>query len=404
MNRTIRTYDELIQYVRAFAEKESQRVMIVVGAAGLSKSTVLQTATSNATWLKGILSPWILYRSLHDLPDDRSSCVVIDDVDRFFKEKDGVSVLKQVFDTSETRTVMWNRANSEIRKGDVQASFETRARVCLICNELSRQNENVLAVHNRGYVIQFKPDAAEVHRYVGEWFTDEVVYDFVGEWLRFVESPSCRDYVIASHAREAGLNWQRDLLETWGVDDEIITVSKLLSQHFATERERVQAYKDETGKSQADYYRRAATLKAGEIEKTDFSVSQDSESMPLVAARKAAVLAGESEKPGLSIPPPSEGVPQFLVERLVAREIAPVFAAYDPSKRSKVFRLRTESGSGQIVFQPNGSAFLNFGESQDVYYSRSCDSDPVIACRSFFTGRHQWQLVEPYKPAVGVSA
>lgn|GEM_PF-2624337 len=273
MNRTIRTYDELIQYVRAFAEKESQRVMVVIGAPGLSKSTVLQSATTDATWLRGILSPWILYRSLHDLPDE-SSCVVIDDVDRFFKEKDGVSVLKQVCDTSEVRTVMWNRANSEIRSGDVQASFETKARVCLICNELSRQNENVLAVHNRGYVINFKPDAEEVHRYVGQWFKDEIVYEFVGEWLKFIDAPSCRDYVIASNAREAGLNWQRDLLETWGVDDEIITVSKLLSEHFGTERERVQAYKDRTGKSQADYYRRAATLKAGEVEKLDLSTSQ----------------------------------------------------------------------------------------------------------------------------------
>lgn len=257
MKLKVTTYDELERWSEAFAAEKMQ-VFVVVGNPGLQKSTIVRKAVADqARWVEGTVSAFRLYCELHY---HKNKPFVIDDVDNLYSDKHAVRLLKCLCQTEERKTVAWHTNASTLIAEGIEREFETTTRVCIIANEWRAVNRNVGAVEDRGVVIHFRPDAAEVHERAQPWFKDEEIFSFIGQHLHLVTEPSMRDYVNAASVKQAGMDWKAALLQTWDLSPREMLVAQLRwDKSFNSEEERVRAFtkqlQGQRGASRATYFR-----------------------------------------------------------------------------------------------------------------------------------------------------
>ena len=70
-------------------------------------------------------------------------------------------------------------------------------------------------VVNRGTVAFFEPTAEETHRFVGTWFQDDEIYEFIGSNIAEIPRHSIRFYTTANELKRLNLPWQETLVESW---------------------------------------------------------------------------------------------------------------------------------------------------------------------------------------------
>ena len=123
------------------------------------------------------------------------------------------------------------------------------------------------AVTDRGHFLNFVPTALEVHRQVadGKWLLDDEIYDYIGENLHLITTPSMRYYAKAKELKNSGLPKWRDLVLNMlapNLDAKAVEiVTKLSGDSTMTESTRVDAFRRLTGLSRATYFRYKAVLK-----------------------------------------------------------------------------------------------------------------------------------------------
>lgn len=251
-------YDELEEFAHKFADS-LLNLVAVVGTAGLRKSRIFVNALERTKvpycLLKGHLKPFILYQLLYQ---HRDQLIVIDDADSLFSDRSCIPLLKSLLERETTKVVSWH--SRAIDDDTIPRSFTTRSKVAILCNEWRTVNENMRAVEDRGHFIHFVPSVIEVHHNVQKsgWFDDEEVFDFIQDHLHLIVEPSMRYYVKAAEMRRAGIDdWQGKTLQMVNCDMErLAIVRRLLNDpSYASEAERVIAYVELTGRSQATYYR-----------------------------------------------------------------------------------------------------------------------------------------------------
>lgn len=201
------------------------------------------------------------FRLFCELWHHRDMPVVIDDVDSLYTDKNAIRLLKCLCQTEAVKTVGWHTNTMLLNTEGIPREFQTRTRVAIIANEWKTLNRNVGAVQDRGILIHFQPSPEEVHERVGAWFNDREVYDFVGSHIHMIAEASMRDYVNASSAKQAGLDWQEALMTTWGFTEKERLAARLkMDPAFTTEQQRVAAFKACGGGSRATYFRVAKRL------------------------------------------------------------------------------------------------------------------------------------------------
>lgn len=258
METKILTYQELTRLVNYFANEGSN--IIVVGAPGLSKTTIVEKAVGDlGRKLDGNVTAFELYKLLHRHKDE---LIILDDIDSLYNNQSAVRLLKQACQTTSVKTVSWHSKAPDIGDGadQVPATFETTSRFIIIANEWKTRNQNVGAIVDRGILLNFEPSPEEVHRYVSGWFNDDEVLQFIGLLLPAATAVSARVYIQASHLRKAGLPWQRLICSTLGVSERTQKLIELESSRLKP-MERAKAYQEATGVSQAAYYRHIKKLK-----------------------------------------------------------------------------------------------------------------------------------------------
>ena len=167
------SYERLEQYLRAFAEGHFG-LLILVGDGGLAKSRSVQAVLNGrACWIEGNASPFGMYVKLYR---HRDQFVVIDDVDALYADRSGVRLLKCLCQTEEEKSVAWHSDTHSLEPQGIPREFTTKSRVVIISNDWKTLNKNVAALQDRGHVLLFQPDAAEVHRKAGTWFDDPEIY------------------------------------------------------------------------------------------------------------------------------------------------------------------------------------------------------------------------------------
>lgn len=262
---TVTAYSQLDRYLSAFADG-GLHLMMILGRHGTGKtervkamwshgrSLRLRPSTSSDTlFLGGHVSAFGLYQQLWAF---RDCPVVIDDLDKLYAQTDCVGILKQLCDITPTKRLSWC-SQSTSRSMDTPAEFETSSTVILIANEWRSVSAELRALEDRALIIHFDPTNDELHESIRPWFLDEAVHDFIGSVLRFVPKVSIRHYLKGEALRRAGLSdWREILLRMLLQDSSLAWVVRLqLDQTMTTERQRIEKFIVETGKSRPTYYR-----------------------------------------------------------------------------------------------------------------------------------------------------
>ena len=238
------TYGRLEQYLRAFAEGHFG-LLILVGSGGLAKSRSVRAALNGqACWIEGNATPFGMYLKLYR---HRDRFVVIDDVDAFYADRSGVRLLKCLCQTEDEKSVAWHSDARSLERQGIPREFTTKSRVAIICNDWKTLNKNVAALQDRGHVLMFQPDAAEVHRKAGTWFDDPEIYDWFAKNLHRVREPSLPHYVRARELTAAGMDWTEVLAAESENKRARLSAELLASGAHATTAERVQAFVERGG-------------------------------------------------------------------------------------------------------------------------------------------------------------
>jgi len=260
----VSTYDDLHEHALSFAAGR-YNLLILLGDPGLGKSQALRHSLGNRrhVYLDNHASAFGLYQLLHR---HRDEMVVIDDLDGLYADRGMVRLIKALCNTDPVKTLRWHSRHPDIgcEPGKVPAEFQTRSQVCLIANEWKTLNANIAAIEDRGIVIDFRPNAGEVHVRTRGWFDDPVVYDYIERHLGLIARPSMRHYVHGRCLREAHPNrWQSMLLELMGVDPRVRVLATLLDDaRYRTQEERAVAFESMGLGDRSTYYRWKKKLEA----------------------------------------------------------------------------------------------------------------------------------------------
>lgn len=253
---TKRTWAELEAYLAAFASEEPTRLnlLILVGNPGLGKSRSVKKALGDMPhcYVEAYATAFQLYRHLYRR---RHRPVVIDDVDNLLAQASAKPLLKSLCQTEPVKRMAWHSAAKQLEADGIPKAYSTRSNVCIIANEWRSLDTHIKAIQDRGTVIFFEPNPATVHEKAGEWFADQEIYNFVGQHLHLIKSPSLRTYVTALSWKNNGIAWREELIEIW-TDENMRRIWSLEHDpELQTVEQRVGRYRENGWGSRAKYFR-----------------------------------------------------------------------------------------------------------------------------------------------------
>ena len=154
---TLTTYDELEQFVEAFA-RGNLNLLIVIGRAGIAKSqTIRQAAGDDTCWIESNATAFGICNKVYEHKDE---LIVIDDVHSLYSDRSCVRLFKCLYQTDSEKRVAWHTAAAT---GNLPSESFTKSRVCIIANDWKSLGANTAAVEDRGHLIIFDPTPKEVH-------------------------------------------------------------------------------------------------------------------------------------------------------------------------------------------------------------------------------------------------
>ena len=177
----------------------------------------------------------------------RDAPVCIDDADDFFADARNREQTKHISETDKFKLMVHSTLAKELVAQDVPQEFWTTSPVCLIRNVWDSQDHTTNAIESRGTVIVFEPTWAEAYAYIGEWFWDQEIYDYLWEKLPLLREPDIRLMRKAYDLKTSnipGLPW-RSVIDRHAADDAHILVAEYLTKdvaHFGGEEQRIAAW------------------------------------------------------------------------------------------------------------------------------------------------------------------
>ena len=254
----IMTYDKLDSFADEFAAGAYDFIGII-GNCGLGKSQAFSNRLSAGVYclISGASTPFQVYQELYH---HRDQPVIFDDADDLWLSPKARPMLKQLCETNmESTPRLVSYRSREIERLGLPTSFKTSSKVAIICNNWPK---GLNTVSGRGIILYFCPNAYEVHERVRleEWFDDEEVLEFLEQILSLITTPSMRYYIHAHRMREAGRNdWQDHILAMIQPNNKqchaVAVVNSLMRNTSLSKKEKVHRFMEETGMSQATFYR-----------------------------------------------------------------------------------------------------------------------------------------------------
>ena len=219
----ITTYQSLNHELNAFkADTSEMRAVVIHGPAGTGKTT-LRKVFENAAVIEAKTTCYGLFKAVHDVKD--YPIIILDDLDGIWKDKSKVNLLKCLLQTDKTKRLSHNTSQPD-REG-YPRSFETQARVLVLCNVIDGNDDNFIALGTRLIRYEFCPDAYEVHREaerikIKDGTIDNDIFLFIGNYLHYIAHPNLRQYINATAMKRSGSKlWREMLEEEWFLDQKL---------------------------------------------------------------------------------------------------------------------------------------------------------------------------------------
>lgn len=250
----IDTYSELDKYAEAFAS-EKFNLLMIIGGAGLGKSQTIAKLTEDANGycFRNRASAWGMYCQLFNYQD---RLIVIDDVDGLYADKPSVGLLKNLCQSDEVKILSWDSKATQADDAPPN-KFATTSKTCLIANKWHSRNADVQAIQDRGQVVFFEPSAREVHERIETqgWYKDKQIFSWIGKHLEMIHKPSMRDYIRASELKNAGMDWQKPLINKWKLKESEVIVLQIEEELVGASRnDKAKAFEERGGGCRRSYF------------------------------------------------------------------------------------------------------------------------------------------------------
>jgi hypothetical protein len=267
----VRTYDGLREFEEAFFNAEFH-FLLVVGRPGLSKSWEFEerclprkdrdgTEFSLAHYIKGNITPVEAYKLAYQ---HRNQLLIFDDGERFWADKCGRYLIRDLTECKPRKTANWRTANRDLEREGIPKSFLTSSRLCLIMNRFAFGDAlEYEAIVDRAQFIYFDPTPLEIHQNTALWFWDQEIFDFIGEHLPIIDPDklSSRTYVKAYERKPKG-DWQEFLARRYFSQSGELWVQALESDpKFPSVDDRVAEFIRRTGLGRSTYFNLKKALK-----------------------------------------------------------------------------------------------------------------------------------------------
>lgn len=252
----LETYAELQRFGIAFAQGHLG-LLILLGPPGVGKShTLREVLGSTVCSVSGNASAFGIFVTAFRHLDQP---IILDDIDGLARDRQGVRLLKALCQTDREKTVSWFTHSSALERLGIPQTFKTKSQVAIVANTWFF-SEDIQALEDRGHVVVVDPSPLEVHRKAATWFWDQEIFDFVADHLHLMERPSLRSYVTAWERKQAGLFWQKAVLDRClsGLAREVARLRA--DRQYATEEARAQAFVAAGLGCRATYFNHAKKL------------------------------------------------------------------------------------------------------------------------------------------------
>ena len=177
----------------------------------------------------------------------RDAPICIDDADAFFADAQLRERTKHLSETDKYKLQAHRTLSKELIAEGVPQEFWTTSPVCIIRNVWDSSDYINQAIESRGTVIVFEPTWAEAYAYIGEWFWDQEIYDYLWEKMPLLREPDIRLVRKAYDTKLAnipGLPW-RSAIDRHVADPAHILVAEYLNKdvaQFGGEEQRIAAW------------------------------------------------------------------------------------------------------------------------------------------------------------------
>jgi hypothetical protein len=174
----------------------------------------------------------------------RDAPILIDDADAFLAKLDNREKVKHLAETDRYKLMSHESFAPQLTKLGIPNEFCTTSPVCILRNSWDGSDHINQAIEDRGLVVYFDPIWEEVYRYIGEWFWDQEVYDYLWERMPFLREPSIRPLAKAydmKRARSTIFDW-RTMIDAHTADKSLLLVSDFLRAEYPSETARINAW------------------------------------------------------------------------------------------------------------------------------------------------------------------
>lgn len=195
-------------------------------------------------YIKGYISPISFHIAAYR---HRDAPICIDDADAFFGDAQLRERTKHLCETDKYKLMAHRSLSKELIAESVPQVFWTTSPACIIRNVWDSTDHINQAIESRGTVIVFEPTWADAYEYIGKWFWDQEIYDYLLEKLPLLREPDIRLVTKAYDLKTAnipGLPWQ-SVIDGHAAEPAHILVAKYLKMDIAQvggEKHRIAAW------------------------------------------------------------------------------------------------------------------------------------------------------------------
>ena len=195
-------------------------------------------------YIKGWVSPIVFHIDVFKHMD---APICIDDADAFFADSQLREATKHLSETDQYKLKAHRTLSPELIAQNADKEFWTKSPVCIIRNVWDSTDHINQAIESRGTMIVFEPSWAEAYAYIGTWFWDQEIYDYLLLNLPLLNEPDVRLVQKAYDAKIAdvkGLPW-KSVIDQHAADLAHILVAEYMAkdiQQFGSEEARIDAW------------------------------------------------------------------------------------------------------------------------------------------------------------------
>ena len=192
-------------------------------------------------YVKGHIKPIVFHIRAYQ---HRDAPICIDDADSFFANPHLRETTKHISETDQYKLLAHGTLANQLVEQGVPQEFYTTSPVCLIRNVWDSTDAITEAIESRAIIVYFDPTWHEAYRYIGTWFWDQAIFDYLLDKLPLLKTVDIRILKNAYDLKVSdipGLPWQAEI-DRHIADPSYLLMAEFLRRPFQRKEDRIDAW------------------------------------------------------------------------------------------------------------------------------------------------------------------